>query len=61
MRVQVIVAGFVAVLVGFASSVAIVLQAATAAGATAAQMTSWVSVLGFVMGITCLGFSWYYT
>lgn len=60
MRVQVIVAGFVAVLVGFASSVAIVLQAATAAGATAPQMTSWVSVLGFVMGITCLGFSWYY-
>lgn len=60
MRVQVIVAGFVAVLVGFASSVAIVLQAATAAGATTSQMTSWVSVLGFVMGITCLGFSWYY-
>lgn len=60
MRVQVIVAGFIAVLVGFASSVAIVLQAAAAAGATPEQMTSWVSVLGFVMGITCVGFSWYY-
>lgn len=60
MRVQVVIAGFVAVLVGFASSVAIVLQAATAAGANAAQMVSWISVLGFSMGITCIGFSYYY-
>lgn len=55
-----IVAGFVAVLVGFASSVAIVFQAATAAGANAEITASWVGVLGFVMGISCIGFSWYY-
>lgn len=54
------VAGFVAVLVGFASSVAIVLQAASAAGADAAVMASWIGILGFGMGLTCIGFSWYY-
>lgn len=60
MRVQTITAGFVAVLVGFASSVAIVLQAAQSAGATPAQMTSWICVLGLAMGLSCIGFSWYY-
>ncbi len=55
-----IVAGFVAVLVGFASSVAIVFQAAAAAGANAEITASWVGVLGFAMGISCIGFSWYY-
>ncbi|MBU2280088.1 MAG: benzoate/H(+) symporter BenE family transporter, partial [Gammaproteobacteria bacterium] len=55
-----IVAGFVAVLVGFASSVAIVFQAASAAGASAEITASWVGVLGFAMGISCIGFSWYY-
>nr|WP_078083763.1 benzoate/H(+) symporter BenE family transporter [Microbulbifer mangrovi] len=53
-------AGFVAVLVGFASSVAIVLQAATAAGASEAEMVSWIGALGLGMGITCIAFSWYY-
>jgi len=57
---SVIVAGFVAVLVGFASSVAIVFQAAAAAGASAEIFASWVGVLGFAMGISCIGFSWYY-
>lgn len=55
-----IVAGFVAVLVGFASSVAIVLQAAAAAGADAAITASWIGILGFAMGVSCIGFSWYY-
>jgi benzoate membrane transport protein len=55
-----IVAGFVAVLVGFASSVAIVFQAAAAAGASAEITASWVGVLGFAMGVSCIGFSWYY-
>jgi len=55
-----IVAGFVAVLVGFASSVAIVFQAAAAAGASPELTASWVGVLGFAMGISCIGFSWYY-
>jgi len=53
-------AGFVAVLVGFASSVAIVFQAGAAAGATPAQLASWISILGLMMGVSCIGFSWYY-
>ena len=47
-------AGFVAVLVGFTSSVAIVFQAALAFGATAAQITSWMWALGWGMGICTL-------
>ena len=39
-------AGFVAVLVGFTSSVAIVFQAAQAFQATPAQITSWMWALG---------------
>ncbi len=52
-----VVAGFVAVLVGFTSSVVIVFQAAAALGATPAQTTSWVWALGLGMGITSLGLS----
>ena len=44
-------AGFVAVLVGFTSSVAIVFQAALAFGATPAQITSWMWALGLGMGL----------
>jgi len=55
-----IVAGFVAVLVGFASSVAIVFQAAAAAGANSEIMASWLLALGIGMAITCIGLSWYY-
>ncbi|GGP20047.1 benzoate/H(+) symporter BenE family transporter [Silvimonas iriomotensis] len=53
-------AGFVTVLVGFTSSVAIVFQAALAAGADQAELSSWIAALGFAMGITCIGFSLYY-
>ncbi len=52
-----VVAGFVAVLVGFTSSVVIVVQAATALGATPAQTTSWIWALGLGMGLTSLGLS----
>ncbi|MDX1676440.1 benzoate/H(+) symporter BenE family transporter [Arsukibacterium sp.] len=55
-----IVAGFVAVLVGFASSVAIVFQAASAAGASNEVMASWLLALGIGMAATCIGLSWYY-
>ena len=48
------VAGFVAVLVGFTSSVAIVFQAAQAFGATPAQITSWIWALGLGMGLCSL-------
>ncbi len=44
-------AGFVAVLVGFTSSVAIVFQAAQAFNATPAQTASWMWALGLGMGL----------
>lgn len=47
-------AGFVTVLVGFASSAVIVFQAAGAVGATAAQVGSWMLALGLGMGVTCM-------
>jgi len=52
-----VVAGFVAVLVGYTSSVAIVFQAARALGATPAQTASWMWALGLAMGVTCIGLS----
>lgn len=55
-----IVAGFVAVLIGFASSVAIVFQAAAAAGASNDIMASWLLALGIGMAVTCFSLSWYY-
>jgi benzoate membrane transport protein len=54
------VAGFVAVLVGFTSSAAIVFSAAQALGATAEQMVSWMWALGLGMGVTSLGLSLWY-
>ena len=50
-------AGFIAVLVGYTSSAAIVFQAATAAGAEAAHLASWLLALGLGMGATCIGLS----
>lgn len=47
-------AGFVAVLVGFTSSVAIVFQAAQSLGATPAQAASWMWALGWGMGLASL-------
>ena len=47
-------AGFVAVLVGFTSSVAIVFSAAQALGATPAQISSWMWALGIGMGVCSL-------
>jgi benzoate membrane transport protein len=47
-------AGFVAVLVGFTSSVAIVFQAALAFGATPELITSWMWALGLGMGLCTL-------
>lgn len=49
-----VTAGFVAVLVGFTSSVAIVFQAAQSLGATPAQSASWMWALGWGMGLTTL-------
>ncbi|MDN4501632.1 benzoate/H(+) symporter BenE family transporter [Alteromonadaceae bacterium BrNp21-10] len=53
-------AGFIAVLVGFASSVAIIFQAAQSAGASHAMTISWIIALGLGMGLTCIIYSLYY-
>ncbi len=52
-----VAAGFVTVLVGFTSSAVIVFQGATALGANAAQIGSWMWALGLGMAITCIGLS----
>ena len=49
-----VVAGFVAVLVGYTSSAVIVFEAARAAGATPAQTASWMWALGVGMGLTTI-------
>lgn len=54
LSVSTFTAGFVAVLVGFTSSVAIVFQAAQAFGASPAQITSWIWALGLGMGLCTL-------
>ncbi len=57
MPVSTVVAGFVALLVGYGSSAAIVFQAANVAGADTAMIGSWMGVLGLGMGVTCIAFS----
>lgn len=49
-----LLAGFVAVLVGYASSAAIVWQAAASAGANATQIAGWMTALGLAMGVSTL-------
>lgn len=51
------VSGFVAVLVGFTSSVALVLQAAHNLGATPEQEASWLWALGVGIGVSSIGLS----
>ena len=55
-----LVAGFVAVLIGFTSSAILVLQAASAAGASPAEVSSWLFALGMSMTLSCIGLSLYY-
>ena len=57
LSVSAVVAGFVAVLVGYTSSVAIVFQAAQPLGANAEQTASWMWALGLAMGLSCIGLS----
>ncbi|MEB4675617.1 benzoate/H(+) symporter BenE family transporter [Enterobacteriaceae bacterium G50] len=49
-----LLAGFVAVLVGYASSAAIIWQAAAAAGASTTQIAGWMTALGLAMGVSTL-------
>lgn len=53
-------AGFIAVLVGYTSSIAIIFQAALAAGGTPEQISSWLWAIGLGMGVTTIGFSLYF-
>lgn len=52
-----VIAGFVAVLVGFTSSVALIFQAAQNLGATPAQTASWLWALGVGMAVTSVALS----
>lgn len=52
-----VVAGLLAVLVGFTSAVVIVFQAATAVGATPEQASSWIAALCLGMGVTGIALS----
>lgn len=55
--VSALVAGFVSVLVGFTSSVAIIFQATQNLGATPEQTASWLWAIGIGMGIPSIVFS----
>lgn len=49
-----LLAGFIAVLVGYASSAAIIWQAAASAGASAQDIAGWMTMLGLAMGLSTL-------
>lgn len=55
-----IIAGFIAVLVGYSSSAVIVFQAATAAGASTNQAGAWLGIICVAMGIITVIFSFKY-
>ncbi|PKH07762.1 benzoate/H(+) symporter BenE family transporter [Moritella sp. Urea-trap-13] len=52
--------GFIAALVGFTSSIALIYQAASNLGADIVMISSWVFALGLGMGLTSIGLSIYY-
>ncbi|MET6677804.1 benzoate/H(+) symporter BenE family transporter [Citrobacter amalonaticus] len=54
MPLPTLLSGFVAVLVGYASSAAIIWQAAVAAGANTTQIAGWMTALGIAMGASTL-------
>ena len=58
MSLSAVIAGLVAVIIGYASAIAIVFQAAQAAGASENMMSSWVLALGLGMGVMCIVMSW---
>lgn len=58
--ISTVIAGLITVLVGYTSSAAIVFDAARSAGATPAQLASWLWALGLAMGVTCIGLSFRY-
>lgn len=56
-KISHISSGFITVLVGYSSSVAIIFQAASAAGATPAELASWMWALGVGMGASSIALS----
>ena len=52
--------GFIAILIGYTSSVAIIFQAASAAGAGQELINSWLLALGLGMGLSSIGLSLYF-
>lgn len=54
------IAGLVAVIVGFASSVALIYQTVINLGGDASLASSWILMLGLSMGITSIGLSLFY-
>lgn len=55
-----IIAGFIAVIVAFTSTAALIYQAAYTLGASTEEIGSWIGALGIGMGICSFGLSWYY-
>jgi benzoate membrane transport protein len=53
-------AGLVAVIIGFASSIALIYQVVITLGGTPDLVASWILMLGLVMGTTSIGLSYYY-
>lgn len=54
------VAGLVAVIIGFTSSVALIYQTVISLGGDASLASSWILALGLSMGITSIALSFYY-
>lgn len=57
MRIQMFTAAFVAMLIGYGSTIALVLAAAAAVGATPMQTASWVAAVSVAKGIGSAGLS----
>ena len=52
-----VVAGFIAMLTGYTSSLVLMFQAGQAAGLTSGQISSWIWALSIGMAVTCIGLS----
>ena len=52
-----VVAGFIAMLTGYTSSLVLMFQAGQAAGLTNGQISSWISALSIGMALCCIGLS----
>jgi len=59
MTVSMVSAAFVAALIGYGSTIALVLSAAVAVGANAAQAASWVLAVCLAKAVGSAGLGWY--